>query len=47
MLAERAARMALRNRGFPSGSPPPVFAAIEISFDSLLKSCRVWRQWRL
>src|SRR5437763_16695814 len=37
MLAERAARMALRNRGFPSGSPPPVFAAIEISFDSLLK----------
>src|SRR6476620_3013051 len=37
MLAERAARMSLRNRKFPSGSPPPVFAAIEISFDSLLK----------
>src|SRR5205085_7389597 len=37
MLAERAARMALRNLGFPSGSPPPLFAAIEISFDSLLK----------
>src|SRR6266516_7375970 len=37
MLAERAARIALRNLGFPSGSPPPLFAAIEISFDSLLK----------
>ena len=29
--------MALRNLGFPSGSPPPLFAAIEISFESLLK----------
>jgi len=37
MLAERAARIALRNLGFPWGSPPPLFAAIEISFDSLLK----------
>src|SRR5437868_1716258 len=37
ILAARAAIVALRNRGFPFGSPPPLFAAIEISLDSLLK----------
>src|SRR6476661_11031730 len=37
MLWERAARMALRRRGLPFGSPPPVFAARLISFDNLLK----------
>src|SRR5215471_14970344 len=29
--------MALRRRGLPLGSPPPLFAAMEISFDNLLK----------
>src|SRR4030095_7071591 len=29
--------MALRRRGLPFGSPPPFFAAIEISLDNLLK----------
>src|SRR6266567_4756140 len=37
MLWPRAARMALRRRGLPFGSPPPLFAAIVISFDNLLK----------
>src|ERR1044072_1672450 len=37
MLCARAARMALRRRGLAFGSPPPVFAAIVISFDNLLK----------
>src|SRR6266576_5653100 len=29
--------MALRSRGLPLGSPPPVLAAMVISFDNLLK----------
>src|SRR5437879_415304 len=37
MLCARAAWIALRKRGFPLGSPPPVFAAMVLSFDSLLK----------
>src|SRR5262245_21190648 len=37
MLWARAAKMALRRRGLPFGSPPPVFAARVISFDNLLK----------
>src|SRR5262249_7589690 len=37
MLCVLAARMALRRRGLPLGSPPPLFAAMEISFDNLLK----------
>src|SRR5437660_12515295 len=37
MLWARAARMALRRRGLPLGSPPPVLAAMVISFDNLLK----------
>src|SRR5947209_710598 len=37
MLWARAAWMALRNRGLAFGSPPPVFAAMLISLDSLLK----------
>src|SRR6266404_6886890 len=37
ILCERAAWTALRSRGLAFGSPPPVFAAILISFDSLLK----------
>src|SRR6476661_4801561 len=37
MLWERAARMALRRRGLPFGSPPPVFAARLTSLDNLLK----------
>src|SRR5437899_2580158 len=38
MLCARAAWIALRRRGLALGSPPPVFAAIEISFDNLLKT---------
>lgn len=38
MLWPRAERMALRSRTFAAGSPPPSFAAIVISFASLLKS---------
>src|SRR3954468_6439985 len=38
MLCDRAVWMALRSRTLPLGSPPPVFAAMEISFDNLLKS---------
>src|SRR6476646_8164212 len=38
MLWARAERIALRRRGLPLGSPPPVFAAIVISFDNLLKT---------
>src|SRR6478672_6695040 len=38
MLWARAERIALRSRAFPSGSPPPVLAAIVISRESLLKS---------
>src|SRR5207253_5594776 len=37
MLCARAAWMALRKRRLPFGSPPPVFAAMVISFDNLLK----------
>src|SRR5437899_4581261 len=37
MLWARAAWIALRRRGLPLGSPPPVFAAMVISFDNLLK----------
>src|SRR6266576_1038384 len=37
MLWARAAWMALRNRGLAFGSPPPVFAAMLISLDNLLK----------
>src|SRR6516164_11335628 len=37
MLCVRAAWIALRRRGFALASPPPVFAAIVISFDNLLK----------
>src|SRR5205809_5771282 len=37
MLWARAASMALRRRGLPFGSPPPVFTAMVISFDNLLK----------
>src|SRR6202030_3835973 len=37
MLCARADWMALRRRGLPLGSPPPVFAAMVISFDNLLK----------
>src|SRR6187551_3751256 len=37
MLWARAARMALRRRGLPFGSPPPLFAAIVISLENLLK----------
>src|SRR5689334_17286554 len=37
MLCDRASWIALRKRGFPAGSPPPVLAARLISFDSLLK----------
>src|SRR5437588_2214573 len=37
MLCSRADWMALRRRGFPSGSPPPVFAAMVISLENLLK----------
>jgi hypothetical protein len=29
--------MALRRRGLPAGSPPPIFAAIAISLENLLK----------
>src|SRR5882724_9513668 len=36
-LCARAAWIALRRRGFPLGSPPPVLAAMVISFDNLLK----------
>src|SRR5213080_2196210 len=38
MLCARAAWIALRRRGFALGSPPPVLAAIVISFDNLLKT---------
>src|SRR5256714_15100199 len=38
MLWARADKMALRRRALPLGSPPPVFAAMVISRDSLLKS---------
>src|SRR5436190_22511096 len=38
MLWARAERIALRSRALPLGSPPPVFAAIVISRESLLKS---------
>jgi hypothetical protein len=31
--------MALRSRALPFGSPPPLFAAMLISFDNLLKIC--------
>src|SRR4029434_8667588 len=37
MLWSRAVWIALRRRGLPEGSPPPVFAAMLISFDNLLK----------
>src|SRR5215471_12687973 len=37
MLCALAAKMALRRRGLALGSPPPLFAAIVISFDNLLK----------
>src|SRR5437879_2787523 len=37
MLCARAAWIALRRRGLALGSPPPVFAAMVISFDNLLK----------
>src|SRR5947208_14518793 len=37
MLWARAASMALRRRGLPFGSPPPLFAAMVISLDNLLK----------
>src|ERR1700726_4968471 len=37
ILWARAAWMALRRRGLPFGSPPPVLAAILISLESLLK----------
>src|SRR5436305_6264515 len=37
MLWARAAMIALRRRGLALGSPPEVFAASVISFDSLLK----------
>src|SRR6516165_11589851 len=37
MLWARAAKTALRKRGLPFGSPPPLFAAIVISLDNLLK----------
>jgi len=37
MLCARAAWIALRRRGLPLGSPPPVLAAMVISFDNLLK----------
>src|SRR5213593_3039009 len=37
MLCARAAWIALRRRGLPFGSPPPVFAAMVTSFDNLLK----------
>src|SRR2546425_5898954 len=37
ILCARGAWPALRSRGFQFGSQPPVFAAILISFDNLLK----------
>src|SRR4029453_14032541 len=37
ILCARAAWMGLRRRGLPFGSPPPLFAAMVISFDNLLK----------
>src|SRR2546423_14576738 len=37
MLWARAASMALRRRGLPFGSPPPILAAMVISLDNLLK----------
>src|SRR5262249_16303882 len=37
MLCALAAKTALRKRGLPFGSPPPLFAAIVISLDNLLK----------
>src|SRR5207248_8162775 len=37
MLWSRAAWIALRRRGLPAGSPPPVLAAMLISFENLLK----------
>src|SRR5213596_3408574 len=37
MLWARAVWMALRRRGLAVGSPPPLFAAMVISFDNLLK----------
>src|SRR5438477_12909515 len=37
MLCARATWIALRKRGLPLGSPPPVFAEMVISFDNLLK----------
>src|ERR1043166_6534399 len=37
MLCSRADWIALRRRGFPEGSPPPIFAAMLISLDNLLK----------
>src|SRR4029450_13784438 len=37
ILWARAACIALRRRGLPFGSPPPVFDAMVISFDNLLK----------
>src|SRR2546421_5832159 len=38
MFAPLASEMALRSRALPSGSPPPVRAATEISLISLVKS---------
>jgi hypothetical protein len=37
MLAARALSMASRRRGFASGSPPPILAAVAISRISLVK----------
>src|SRR2546421_8051754 len=37
MLWARAAWIALRRGGLPLGSPPPLLAAMVISFDNLLK----------
>src|SRR5262245_16305348 len=37
ILCARAAWIALRRRGLALGSPPPVFDAMVISFDNLLK----------
>ena len=38
MLCPRAIWIALRNRGFAAGSPPPIRAAMLISFENLLQA---------